>query len=574
MRRTVRRERRLLELLAVLVAAVLIAAACGGGEDDIPSSSGQDSTAGTDTGAEPDDVDAVADGGSADGESAAGEPAAGEPADGGSADGEPSAGAGTGADADGPRRGGELRVVRGIFHEGWDPDNALELASIQYIQHVMEPLIRANPDGQTLAPGIAESWEYDHEGLAFTVNINPDARFSDGTGVTAEDVVFSVEDWKAGPNYGILYASLGEAEIVDDHTVVFALEYPDSSLEAMLTWQSAAIMPKDFGGLSREEYMAAPVGAGPFAIESWQPGAELVLVRNEHYYDPARPYLDRIVVTENSDVNQRMVAFESGDAHLILVPPDQLGSVPDDQITVAPAHVMHYMGFNTTAAPFDNPEVRRAFALAIDYEAVVALGAGTWELPTGGIPPNIADWAPPSAPYFARDIEEARRLLEEAGAASLSVELTYDSGVFNHDLVAQVVQASLADAGVDVEIVALDTNSHLERAEAGEYDIDLWTMSAISPTAIDPVGYYLAVDYLYTGYPLDVLDEVFFEFTETIDSAGQAAAITKVQDEIATGVPFVALSNQQTAFAAGPGVNGFAPAPWATWWYDQIWLSG
>ena len=563
MRRAVRTERRLLEFLAVLAAAVLIAAACGGDDDEIPSSSvaGEDSTAPNDTGAEPDDADTVATGEPADGESATGEPATEDAAT-------------APADSGGPRRGGELRVVRGIFHEGWDPDNALELASIQYIQHVMEPLIRANPDGQTLAPGIAESWEYDHEGLTFTVNINPDARFSDGTVVTAEDVVFSVEDWKAGPNYGILYASLGEAEIVDDHTVVFALEYPDSSLEAVLTWQSAAIMPKDFGGLSRDEYMAAPVGAGPFAIESWQPGAELVLVRNEHFYDPARPYLDRIVVTENSDVNQRMVAFESGDAHLILVPPDQIGSVLDDQITVAPAHVMHYMGFNTAAAPFDDPDVRRAFALAIDYESVVALGAGTWELPTGGIPPNIAGWAPPSAPYFARDVDEARRLLGDAGAAGLSVELTYDSGVFNHDLVAQVVQASLADAGVDVEIVALDTNSHLERVEAGEYDIDLWTMSAISPTAIDPVGYYLAVDYLYTGYPLDVLDEVFIEFTETIDSAEQAAAITKVQDEIATGVPFVALSNQQTAFAAGPGVNGFAPAPWATWWYDQIWLSG
>ncbi len=569
MRQAVRGERRLLKVLAVLAAAVLIAAACGGDDDDIPSSSvaGEDSTAPNDTGAETDDADADVSGEPADGESATG-----EPADDRSAEDEPSAGAG--ADADGPRRGGELRVVRGIFHEGWDPDNALELASIQYIQHVMEPLIRANPDGQTLAPGIAESWEYDHEGLTFTVNINPEARFSDGSGVTAEDVVFSVEDWKAGPNYGILYAALGEATIVDDHTVVFALEYPDSSLEAMLTWQSAAIMPKDFGGLSREEYMAAPVGAGPFAIESWQPGAELVLVRNEHFYDPARPYLDRIVVTENSDVNQRMVAFESGDAHLVLVPPDQIGSVPGDQITVAPAHVMHYMGFNTTAAPFDSPEVRRAFALAIDYEAVVALGAGTWELPTGGIPPNVADWAPPSAPYFARDVDEARRLLDEAGAAGLSAELTYDSGVFNHDLVAQVVQASLAEAGVDVEIVALDTNSHLERVEAGEYDIDLWTMSAISPTAIDPVGYYLAIDYLYTGYPIEVLDAVFVEFTETIDSDEQAAAITKVQDEIATGVPFVALSNQQTAFAAGPGVNGFAPAPWATWWYDRIWLSG
>ena len=549
--RAVRGDRLFLKLLAVLAAASLTVAGCGGDDTEAPSVATAES--GTADGAS--DVEPAGD------EAATDAPEPDDP-DGASAD-----------IGDGPRRGGELLVVRGLFHEGWDPDNALELASIQYIQHVMEPLIRANPDGRTLAPGIAQSWEYDHDGLTFTVNLNPDAKFSDGTPVTAADVVFSAEEWKAGPNYGILYAALGTAEIVDDHTVVFSLEYPDSSLEAVLTWQSAAIMPEDFGGRSRDDYMADPVGAGPFAVESWQPGAELVLVRNEHFYDPARPYLDRIVIAESSDVNQRMVAFESGGADLILVPPDQIGSVPDGQLTLAPAHVMHYLGFNTTAAPLDDPDVRRALALAIDFDAIVSLGAGTWENPTGGIPPNVADWAPPSAPYFTRDQDQARRLLDEAGASGLSLELTYDTGVFNHDLVAQVVQASLGAVGVDVAIVALDTNSHIERTASGEYDMDLWTMSAISPTAIDPVGYYAAVDYLYTGYPLDVIDEVLVEFTSTIDDAEQAVAIAKVQDEIATQVPFVALSNQQTAFAARPGVEGFAPAPWATWWYDQIWLS-
>ena len=557
--------RRVMRPAAVLAMVVLVAAGCGGDDDadTAPADAGGVDTATEQGVSEPDDTPAE-EGGTAPAETTA---------DGGTeapvAEDEPDV-----STTAGPVRGGELRVVRGIFHEGWDPDAALELASIQYIQHVMEPLIRANPDGQTLAPGLAESWEYDEEALTFTVSLNPNAKFSDGTPVTAEDVVFSAEDWKAGPNYGVLYASLGAAEIVDDQTVVFSMEYPDSSLEAVLTWQSAAVMPKDFGGRSRDEFMADPVGAGPFAVESWQPGAELVLVRNEHFYDPERPYLDRIVIAENSDLNQRMVAFESGDADLILVPPDQLGSIPADQVTLAPAHLMHYLGFNTTAAPFDDARVRRAFALAIDYDAIVSLGVGTWEPPTGGIPPNIADWAPPSEPYFSRDSEQARQLLDEAGVADLSVELTYDSGLFNHDLVAQVIQSSLGDIGVDVEVVALDTTSHIERTATGEYDIDLWTMSAISPTAIDPVGYYLAVNYLYTGYPLDVLDEVLIEFTSTTDDAAQAAAITKVQDEIASQVPFVAVSNQQTAFGARPGVNGFAPAPWATWWYDQIWLSG
>ena len=551
MRRSGQKRRWLPRLVVLLAAFGLVAAACGGDSD------------GTDSGtsAAP----------ASDGEDVGASSASG--ADNGEIMSDDAGDADDGTAPDAPRRGGELRVMRGLFHEGWDPDSALELSSIQYIQHVMEPLIRANPDGETLAPGLADSWEYDADSMTFTVNLNPDAAFSDGTPVSAEDVVFSAEEWKAGPNYGVIYGALGEAEIVDDHTVVWSLEYPDSSLEAMLTWQSAAVMPKDFGGRSREEFMAEPIGAGPFAAESWTPGAELVLVRNEHYHHPDRPYLDRIVITENSDVNQRLVAYEAGDSHLILVPPYVIEAVPADDLTFAPAHLMHYLGFRTDSPPLDDARVRRALALAIDYESVLALGNGTWTKSSGGIPPNVADWAPPSQLYFSRDLDQAGELLAEAGASDLSLELIYDSGNQSHDLVAQVIQASLGDAGVGVDVVALDTNSHLERTGSGEYQMDLWTMSAISPTAIDPIGYYLAVDYLYTGYPLDTLDEVFVEFTETDDDAAQAAAITKAQDEFASEAPFVALADQRSAFAAQPAVNGFMPAPWGTWWYDGIWLS-
>ncbi len=216
------RQRRIgwtLRLLAVAAAVMLVAAACGDDGDT------EDTSADTSTGTSGD----AGTGGSTE--------------DAASTESEPS----------GPQPGSELRVVRGLFHEGWDPDNALELGSIQYIQHVMEPLIRANPDGQTLSPGLADSWEYDDEALTFSVTLNPDATFSDGTPVTSADVAFSVEEWKAGPNYGILYAAIDTTEIVDDHSLVFSMGYPDSSLEAVLTWQSAAIMPLDYGGMSREE---------------------------------------------------------------------------------------------------------------------------------------------------------------------------------------------------------------------------------------------------------------------------------------------------------------------------------
>ena len=536
---------RWLRLLVILVTMGLLAAACGDGDD---SSQTGEST----------------------GETSDNEDAGDETADEGGGGGDD---AGADAAPAGPTQGGELRVSYGLFHQGWDPQGATDVVTIQYIQHVMEPLIRANSDGVTVAPGLADSWEYDPDALTFTFELNPDATFSDGTPVTSADVVFSVNEWKAGINYGRIYAAIADAEAIDDHTVVLNLAYPDSSLEALLTWQSAAIMKENFGGMTREEYLANPIGAGPFAIESWTPSAELILVRNEHYHREGRPYLDRIVITESGDPNQTLVSYESGDAHLTELPPDQVGAYPEDEVVTALQHFTSYVAFNTRFAPLDDVRVRQAIALALDYESLVALGNGLFNHAEGALPPNVYGWAPPTDPYWRQDVAAARALLDEAGVGDLSFELLHNSGAPEQALVAQVVQSSLAEIGIDVEVVGLESLALFETLLAGQHQMAVTALVAISPTIVDSMVYALGFDYLFTGYPVDTLLAGLMQFIGTTDPAEQQAAVTMIQDEMSTEAPLVAIYTDTPAFLVKPNVKGFDPAPWTTWWYDQIYLS-
>ncbi|WP_166355202.1 ABC transporter substrate-binding protein [Phytoactinopolyspora limicola] len=482
--------------------------------------------------------------------------------------------AGSNTDApDGATGGGsanELVIYRGEKHEGWHPDAATGIATSHNINSVMEPLLRAHPDGQQVEPGIAASWDYDPEGPSYTFVIDDDAAFSDGTPVTAADVAFSVEQWLDGPNYGEIYGSIANVVEVDERTVTFELGAPDSTLPVMLTWMSAAIIPDDFGGRSAAEFYADPIGAGAFAVESWTPGSEIVLTRNEHYYQPERPYLDRIRIVETDDVSQRAVSYEAGDADIVdAVSIDTLQQFPEDELIPAPEHFLTYAGLNVTREPFDDVQVRRAVAAAVDYGAVTELLQGYGSAPQGGLPENVRNWVPSSHPWHEHDPDLAADLLAETAAAT-DLVLIYDSSLGSERLVATVLQDSLAAVGIGAELRGLETAAFIEALHGLDYDIAVWQMSAISPDVIDPIGFYLVTDYLFTGYDTTTLGEVYQQYTQTTDEATQQTLIRSVQDEIHDQVPFLPLANYQITGAVKPHVDGFEMAPWGMYWLDEL----
>lgn len=471
-----------------------------------------------------------------------------------------------------PRRGGTLHVARSEAIDGFKLDAQTANASYQVSQAVIEPLLRFNPNGRAVEPGLAESFSEAADGRSLTLRLAKGARFSDGRPVTPADVAFSVQQWKAGPNYGAVYSVIDSVRTLDDRTVRLELSSPNTSLPAFLTWSIAGIVPRGFGGRSERAFWQKPVGAGPFVVKSWEAAGDVLMVRNPHYFRRGRPYVDTVINSLTADANQRSLQFRSRQVDAVeeILPLQASQYTPDRRIE-SPLHFTDVLLFNTRRPPFDDVRVRRAVALAIQYDGIVnGLYKGFAEAPTGFLPPNVGLWVPPGRPYFKQDAATARQVLAQTGLAGQAIELVYPSES-GFGLVAQVVQRSLQAVGVPVKLVATETGTFLDQTYGGKFQLALWGYNAISPDIADPVAFILSTNDFFTGYSSKGLTAALKAYYAGSREADKRAAVTRIQDEGERAAPFIALDHYRITTAVQANVRGVRPSPWGSYYYDEVW---
>lgn len=466
-----------------------------------------------------------------------------------------------------------LRVIRGESFDGWNPDSAAAYATYQTLANVLEPLLRANPDGKTTDPGIATAWEYDAAAHTWTFTLRDDATFSDGSPLTSKDVAFSVDVWQDGANFGSLYAGIDSVSTPDAHTVVFQMTGPETTLPILMTWTSAAIYPEDFGGRSAEEFFQKPVGAGAFAVESWSTGGEIVLAANEHYYEPVG--VDRVVIKTVTDANQGAALIESGQADISEYLAAADAGIYGEALVPLPPSQIEHLSFNTTRTPLDDPALRRAIAAAVDYPELIEGAFKGYGVEAQGIlPSTIGNWAAPTEPAVAYDLDAARAALDEVADVPASLEVVYDAANQTDNVVAQILKEDLAEIGIDLTLSPLETGTFLDRAYGGDADLVLWSYGAISPDVVDPFGWILGTGWLYSGFDTTALAEQFTAYTAAETDAAKQQIASQMQDAANRDVPAVALAEFQVLYAVADRVDGFAATPWGMYRWSSIALDG
>ncbi len=343
-------------------------------------------------------------------------------------------------------------------------------------------------------------------------------------------------------------------------------------MPAFLTWSIAGIVPKHFGGRSERAFWQQPVGAGPFMVKRWEAAGDVLMVRNPHYFRRGRPYVDTVINSLTSDANQRSLQFRSRQVDAVEeILPLQASQYAEDRRIESPLHFTDVLLFNTRRPPFDDVRVRRAVALAIQYDGIVnGLYKGFAEAPTGFLPPNVGLWAPPGRPYFKQDAATARRVLAETGLAGQTIELVYPSES-GFGLVAQVVQRSLQAVGVPVKLVSVETGTFLDQTYGGKFQLALWGYNAISPDIADPAAFILSTNYFFTGYPPTGLAAALKAYYRSSSEADKRAAVIRMQDEGEREVPFIALDHYRITTAVQADVEGVRPSPWGSYYYDEVW---
>jgi oligopeptide transport system substrate-binding protein len=337
-----------------------------------------------------------------------------------------------------------------LFGNGSEPgtlDPGAQAAAIEYTLHsaLFEGLVNLAGDGRTIVPGVAETWTISPDQLVYTFHLRRDARWSDGTAVTADDFAFAFRR-VVTPSLGCLTSDTGFAILgaralanganpatepfgvraIDPETLEIRLEHRAPYILYVLAGSPWLPVPRAvvdrFGATAQPgNAWARPgnlVGNGPFLLKSWQADANITVVKSPTYWDRAHVRLNGVEFfpIESAEAEER--AFRSGDLHLTYrVPLSKLAGYReshDARLQVTPVLWTWFVVFNTERAPFDRADVRRAFSLVIDRERLTPALLHELGTPAHALTrPGTGGYTPDVPPDY--DPVLARTLLAQAG---------------------------------------------------------------------------------------------------------------------------------------------------------------
>ncbi|NBE98272.1 ABC transporter substrate-binding protein [Nonomuraea sp. KC401] len=415
--------------------------------------------------------------------------------------------------------------------------NAMKLGWVK--NHVTDP--------NQFYPAIAEKWEIAEDNSSITMHLQPNAKWSDGKPVTAEDVKLSIgiAYTQGSTAFAITPGAAGAAadvEVVDDKTVKvtqdmsnpsskFARGVLDSIIVPAHVWNS--VLPADFweklktsretgdaAEKAREEILAVgqkvlafkppnDVSAGPFTLERVNPG-EALLVKNKSFFNAANVAPDQVKFLNfsgNEQIWNYLTAGKLDQSGFVAAPTDVMNRIkqtPGSHLIKGFSPVAVGMAFNQSKKPYDNVHVRRGLAYLIDRQQVTKVASpegGTAAVTTSGMHQKPAqEWIGSelsSLEPYAHDVAKAETEFKEAGlqkkngkwaladGSPWKVTMHAPSGFSDWISAQENIKSQLIENGVDAEVVTVaDYPIYLEEIAAGKYDVGFWLM-ALGPAPYD-----------------------------------------------------------------------------------------
>jgi ABC-type transport system substrate-binding protein len=327
--------------------------------------------------------------------------------------------------------------------------------------------------------------------------------------------------------------------------VVFQLCEPDGAFPFKVAFSSVGIQPFEHllaTGGGGEALFRNPIGTGPYALEAWNLGSDIVLTRNDAYWgEPAKEptAIFRWTAESAARLNELLAGTVDGIDNVGTGDFEVIAANPALQLLERPPLNIFYLGMNRDIAPFDNPNVRLAVAHAIDKARIVEqfYPAGS-ETASQFMPPLIFGWTD-GFEDSAYDPEMARQLLAESGLElPIEVTLNYRDVVRGYlptpGVVAADLQAQLADVGINMNIEVMESGSFLDASDAGDLGFYLLGWGADYPDATNFLDVHFgqgASAQFGEKYPeiVDLLNEasVTSDPTTRLDLYAQANALIR-----------------------------------------------
>jgi len=365
-------------------------------------------------------------------------------------------------------------------------------------------------------------------------------------------------------------------EAVDQSTVKFTLCNPDPAFAAKVAFSAFAIQDKDFldekGGDSVA--MSEPVtnGTGPYMLSEWVRGDHITLVRNPNFHGDA-PAVETVIFRWSAEAAQRLLELQSGTVDGIDNPaPEDFETInADSNLKLYPRDPLNvfYVGFQVDMEPFDDENVRKAFAMALDRQRIVDnfYPAGVSSVAEQFVPPPLKPGFTEGLTWYEYDPEAAKQMLADAGYPDgLEVTLTYRNVVRgylpNVVQVAQDIQAQLAEIGVTVTLEEMESTAFIDATSLGEKPFYLLGWTADYPDASNFLDYHFAnAGNLQFGTLFEDIVAAIRAGGSTADPAERQANYDTANELLKEHVPMIPMAHGGSATAFKASVQGAHASP-------------
>jgi peptide/nickel transport system substrate-binding protein len=483
------------------------------------------------------------------------------------------------------KRGGTLKFARSIGPTTLDPANTIIAGDIYTLDKILEPLFVTSPAGK-LVPWLASSYTVSSDKKTFTFDLRRGVKFSDGTPLTADDVVFSINRTRkdsAGPLSFLDYA-ITDIEAKGTGSVTFKLSSPWAPFISDISVFANAILPANFGGRSETDFFKAPVGTGPFTVSSFTPDASsLTLQRNPNYWQAGKPYLDAVEFLYVDNDNQRVLQAQGGQVHIIdTVPPANVSSLKSSSslsVDLFPAWQVDLLVMNEKLPQFADRHVRRAITYAIDRPALVHAASFGTAKPGGSFFPPSLEYYAAGTPVLSYSLTAAKsELAKSKYPKGFATKLLIDGGVQKWVTFAQIIKAQLQSIGIDVTITPLDHSAFESTFQKEDYEMFIdYAINDIS----DPdemASFEIDVknggsQSYWSNYDNPAAISLVHQAEAEYDSAKRADLYAEIQRIVAEDAPFVALDYPPYIYAVSKQVQGFTVNPGGAYRLEDVWLA-
>jgi peptide/nickel transport system substrate-binding protein len=390
--------------------------------------------------------------------------------------------------------------------------------------------------------------------------IREGVKFSDGSDLTAKDVVATLKYAQTRPTVKSLTNWYTDVEAVDDYTVKIMTAKVFSTAPEALSNKACYILPSELIA-SGHDFNNKPVGSGPFKLSKWAKGDSITFVSNENYYHKDKmPKIKEVVWKIIAEGTSRSIALETGEVDFVInvdaldIP--RLQENEDVVVSVTDGSMFTYLALNNAKGPFKDENLRKAISCAVNRESIIAVALENFGAPIYSSIPIIMDgWTMENATTF--DLDKAREYLKTWGGDPSSLKFAIIVSTDVRRRAAEVIQSNLLEIGINCTIEQVDSATLTQVYNSGDF------MSYISAYTSNDLLTWLNGVFRNTGTSSSQFRQAGLDMNGMIDSIAQTtdptarkALVTEVNKTINAQQPFVPIYQSKVLIAYNANLEG------------------